>query len=111
MHGQGPRTAPRSMPGALYRTCPVPFVRGAVPAHDPRDRCGSLSSAVGAEDGLDEGVGVERLQILDLLAHADEAHRQLQFTTDGDGDSALGGAVELGQYQPGDAHGGAEDLG
>ncbi len=62
------------------------------PTGDP----GPNSGPVGAEDGFDEGVGIEWLQVFDLFAYADEAHGQFQFTADGDGHSTLGRAVELG---------------
>ena len=45
----------------------------------------------------------ERNQVVDALADADVADRQLQIVRDGDGDAALRGAVELGQHDAGDA--------
>ena len=48
-----------------------------------------------------EGVGIEGLQIVQPLAHADEFHRQLEFVFDGEHHAAPGGAVELGQHDAG----------
>ena len=47
--------------------------------------------------------GIEHPEILALLAHPDEADGQVQFLRDGKQDAALGGAVELGDHQAGDA--------
>ena len=49
------------------------------------------------------GFGVEGNHVVNLFAGADEANRQAQFARDGDDDAALGGAVELGEDDAGDA--------
>ena len=51
-----------------------------------------------------EGARVEFAEILGLFADADEADRQPELARDGDHDAALGGAVELGEHEAGDAH-------
>ena len=43
-----------------------------------------------------------------LFADADEANRQRQVVRDGDGDAALGGAVEFREHDAGDAGGRCE---
>src|SRR5271170_8035632 len=48
-----------------------------------------------------EFLRVEHTEILALLAHADEADGNLQFLRDGEHHASLGGAVELGDDQPG----------
>src|SRR3954453_17452522 len=58
-----------------------------------------------------EVVGVERTQIVELLADADELHRDAQFAGDGEGDPALRGAVELRQHDAVDGHDLGEELG
>ena len=47
--------------------------------------------------------GRERDQVVDAFADADVADRQLQVVGDGDGDAALGRAIELGEHDAGDA--------
>ena len=92
--------------------------RGRVPvvladphaAHDPdpsgaarpagRRSCRRPSSRSG-EQGGHERVGVERQEVADLLADADEADGHLERVLDGEDDAALGGRVELGQDDPG----------
>ena len=54
---------------------------------------------------LGKGARVEFAEIFGLLADADEADRQPELARDGDHDAALGGAVELGEHEAGDAHG------
>ena len=54
--------------------------------------------SVSAENGVHELLGVEGLEVVQLLAEADVVHRQAQLIADGDGDAALGGAVQLGEY-------------
>src|SRR6266496_935561 len=55
-----------------------------------------------AEDGVHEGTGVERGQVVRPLAEADELDRNAQLTLHRDDDPALGRAVQLGQHDPGD---------
>src|ERR1700729_3437945 len=45
--------------------------------------------------------GVEGAQILELLPHPDQLDRDAELLRDGERDPALGGAVELGQHEPG----------
>ena len=49
-----------------------------------------------------EVLGVERAQILDRLADADQLHRQLELARDRQRDPAARGAVELRQHDAGD---------
>ena len=53
---------------------------------------------------------VERAQVLDRLPDPDQLDRDPELGADRQGDSALGGAVELGQDDPGEVDGLAEDL-
>src|SRR4051794_11025027 len=53
------------------------------------------------EQGLDVGVGVERLQVVELLADADELDRQIQLLLDAEDGPALGRAVQFGQDNAG----------
>ncbi len=53
------------------------------------------------EQRLDEGLGLERAQVVDALADADVADRQRQLLGQGEDHPALGGAVQLGQRQAG----------
>src|SRR5947207_8877020 len=55
-----------------------------------------------AEDGVHEGVGVERGQVVRTLTETDELDRNAQLTLDRDDDAALGRAVQLGQHDAGD---------
>src|SRR4051812_26908541 len=55
------------------------------------------------EQRLDEGVGIERTQILDALSDADVADRELHLVADPHDDAALRGPVELRQHDPGHA--------
>ena len=48
-----------------------------------------------------KGVGIEGLQVVQSLAHADEFDGQLQFVFDGKHHAAPGGAVQLGQHDAG----------
>ena len=57
------------------------------------------------EERFDEFFGVEGQQVFDLFADADVADGQVQLARDGDHDAALGGAVELGEHDAGDAGG------
>src|SRR5579885_2933506 len=58
-----------------------------------------------SEEGFGVGVGVEGDEVVDLLAGADEADGEAEFAGDGDDDAALGGAIELGEDDAGDANG------
>src|SRR5229473_1825963 len=49
------------------------------------------------EQGVHEGLRVEDLEVVDLLADPDQLDRYPQLLVDPDRDAALGGAVELGQ--------------
>ena len=53
------------------------------------------------QDGLEERRAVEVDQIVDTLADADELDRNAETGRDGDDDTALGGAVELGEDDAG----------
>ena len=55
------------------------------------------------EERLDEFFGIEGQQVVHLLADADVADGQVQLARDGHHDAALGGAVELGENDAGDA--------
>src|SRR5580698_324027 len=55
------------------------------------------------EKRIDVSFGVERNEIVDLLAGADEANGHAELAGDGNDDAALRGAVELGQNDAGDA--------
>ena len=57
-----------------------------------------------------EVVGVERAQVLELLADADQLDRDAELVGDRQRDAALGRAVELGQDDAGDADRLAEQL-
>src|SRR6185312_2973893 len=59
------------------------------------------------EQGVHERVGVERRQVVDPLAQADQLDRHTELTLHSDDDAALGGAVQLGQHDAGDI----DDLG
>ena len=50
-----------------------------------------------SEKSLDELLGVEQFQIVDLLPHAREHDGDLQFAAQGEHEPALRGAIELGQ--------------
>ena len=56
-----------------------------------------------------EIVRVERAQVVETLADADQLHRQAELVGDRDGDPALRRAVELRQRDAGDAGGLAEE--
>ena len=53
------------------------------------------------EERFDVGLRVERLQVVELLADADELDRQAELLLDAEDRAALGGAVELGQDDAG----------
>ena len=81
----------------LARPLPPPVSGLSAMSSEPRQRPGEI-------------LGVERLEIVDLLADADEMHRQAVFRGDGDENAAAGGAVELGHDEAGDPGAPAEDL-
>src|SRR5438132_10255815 len=60
------------------------------------------------KQGIGVGFRVEGNHVVDLLAGADETDRQAQLARDGDNDTALGRAIEFGEDDSGDAHGGSE---
>src|SRR6478735_11990126 len=62
------------------------------------------------EQGGDEGLGVEREEVLGLLPHADEPDRDAELALDGEHDAALGGRVELREHHAGEADGLVERL-
>ena len=55
------------------------------------------------EQRIHELVGVERLDVVGLLAEADELDGQVNLVAHADDDAALGGAVELGEKEIGRA--------
>lgn len=61
-----------------------------------------IVGAVGAEHGLDEGGRVKGLEVVDLLADADQLDGDAQGVLDVKDDAAFGGAVQFGQDQTGD---------
>lgn len=63
-----------------------------------------------AEKGLDEGFGVEGLDVLRFFADADELDGDVGLVADGDDDAAFGGAIEFGEHNAGDMDGVAEDF-
>src|SRR5439155_17305529 len=69
------------------------------------------SSALLLEQRVDELVGVERDEVVDRLAEADQLDRYAQVGLDRERDAALGGAVELGQHDATDLDGLGELLG
>src|SRR6185312_8978522 len=56
-----------------------------------------------------EVAGVERLEVVERLAHADELHGQPELVRDREHNAALRGAVELREDDAGDVHGAAEE--
>src|SRR5262249_40591636 len=91
-------------PSRLHSLC-----KGSAKAWRPRGDCfahaGSLHTIASSvcetvsrsrrEQRLDVLLRIERLQILELLADADELHRQIELALDAEDGAALGGAVEL----------------
>ena len=65
-------------------------------------------AGAGSEQGVDELVGVERDEVADRLADADELDGEAELGLDGEHDAALGRAVELGQHDARDLRGVAE---
>src|SRR3954451_12098943 len=60
--------------------------------------------------GPGEVVSVERAQVLERLADADQLHGDAELARDGERDAALRRAVELGQDDAVDRHGLGEEL-
>src|SRR6202000_636797 len=60
---------------------------------DAHPRC------LAAEQRVRKLLGAERLQVLHLLAHADEVHRDRPLSCNGRENAAFGRAVELGDDQ------------
>src|SRR3954464_8048811 len=58
-----------------------------------------------AEEGVDEGFGGELEEVAHFFAYAYEADWKVQLAGDSYGDAAFGGAVELGEDDPGGACG------
>src|SRR3972149_5547182 len=61
----------------------------------------SIMVPAGSEQGLGEGRGVERAQVVDGFADTDEPDRSADFPRHRKDHAALRRAVELGQRQPG----------
>src|ERR1700735_3500919 len=59
--------------------------------------------AVSVKERVNVRLRVKWHQIVNLFACADEADRQVEFARDGHHDAALGGAIELGEYDAGAA--------
>ena len=64
-----------------------------------------------SDEGVREIAGVERPEVVQALADADQLHRQAQLLGDRERDAALRGAVELCEDDPGDVDGLLEELG
>src|SRR5579863_9393153 len=59
----------------------------------------SSASRLGSvEERVDIGLRVERNEVVNLFAGANETNRQVQFARDGDDDAALRGAIEFRQH-------------
>ena len=102
-----PATAPSFHKDRRCHAAPHAWLRAAV--------CGGsglrgVAAADGREQRVDELLGTEGLQVVDLFANADEAQRLGALAGDGGHHAALGGAVELGEHEAGDADGGVEGL-
>src|SRR3954447_8067087 len=65
--------------------------------------------SLGLEEGAREVVWIEWPQVVQLLADADQLHRQAELVRDRHGDAALRGAVELRQRHTADLDGLAEE--
>ena len=59
--------------------------------------------ATSVDDGVDEALGVEGREVVRTLPQTDELDRDTELALDRDDDAALGGAVELGEDDAGDA--------
>ena len=60
----------------------------------------AMVTRTSADSARAKSVGVERTQIVELLADPDQLHRNPEFARDRERDPALGGAIQLGQHQP-----------
>src|SRR5271165_3113671 len=86
--------------------------------HDAKATCSPHESGVKpphskglVKQGIGVGFGVEGDHVVDFFAGADKTDRQFQFAGNGHDDAALGGAVELGEDDSGDADGASEFAG
>src|SRR3569833_2622362 len=61
----------------------------------------TLRLRLAREQGLDEIAGIERPQVVDAFADADETDRQLHLLGNCENNAALGGADELGEDEAG----------
>src|SRR3569833_1855803 len=64
----------------------------------------TLRLRLAREQGLDEIAGIERPQVVDAFADADETDRQLHLLGNCENNAALGGAVELGEDEAGETY-------
>ncbi len=87
-------------------------------SHDARRATGMLTRRLGTPDDArsveqrrHERVGVERQEVVGLLAHPDEPDRDAELLLDREHDAALRGRVELRQHDAGEPHRGVERLG
>ena len=62
-----------------------------------------VTRVASVEERVDVGLGIERDQVVDFFAGADEANRQIQFAGNGYHDAALGGSVEFGEHDARDS--------
>src|SRR4051812_42683658 len=69
-----------------------------------------VSEVLRREQRFGEVVGVERPQVLELLADADQLDRDPELVGDRQRDASLGRPVELREDDPGDVDGLAEEL-
>src|SRR5215467_10001134 len=99
------RCAPAS-PGGVSPVGTDCFRRVKRPAVVLRS-CFTAAPAVMAltQDRVDECRGLERGEVVGPFAQADQLDRYPEFPLDRHDDPALGGAVQLGQHDPGDVHG------
>src|SRR5712691_5283963 len=80
-----PRAA-KSSARSMNAPCAAPVVVGS--------KIEGASMRASVEEGRDERLGVKRHQVFRGLAGAHKAHRQTQFTRNGNDDTALGCAVQ-----------------
>src|SRR5262245_5034300 len=83
---------PRRSP-PKYESAAAFYARRPCPAS-----CGPLLS----KQCVNEPLWIECLDVLRRLTEADELDRNLQLITDGDDDTPLGRAIELGKHNAGD---------
>src|SRR5262249_32042114 len=96
--------APWTTSGAGNRTCAYASGAHARFGAETRGRARRVSSISGTsqvEQGVDELARVELPEVVDPLPHADVADGKAELGGDGDHDPPLGGAVELGEDDPG----------